>query len=167
MKHIKFILIALYIPLLISCKDCFFCWDCFDEPEESFVHFDNADKVGIKLIAVSKFSDRTTNDDGVASTLSSFESGGALSLPGKRTGVDLLKSYQNCLAHDYDGLQFLLWMNEKKEIVLVWDLADTTQRWADESLWIMDSSFHEICGGREMQVQYSNTYTFSDEDFAE
>ena len=56
-------------------------------------------------------------------------------------------------------------MNSNKEVVLAWDLRDTTQRRADESLWTVDSTIIEVCGG-EMQVQYHNTYRFSDEDFA-
>lgn len=65
-----------------------------------------------------------------------------------------------------NGKYFVLFINKNEEVVLVWDLRDTTQRWADESLWTVDSSFYEICDGREMQVQYHSTYTFSDEDFA-
>ena len=62
---------------------------------------------------------------------------------------------------------FMLFMDNKKNILLVQDLRDTTQRWADESLWIMDSSYQEICDGIEMQLQYRNTYTFIDEDFVQ
>ena len=59
---------------------------------------------------------------------------------------------------------FLLFMNSKKEVVLAWDLRDTTQRWADESLWTMDSTTRTVCCD-EIQTEYFNTYRFSDEDF--
>ena len=86
---------------------------------------------------------------------------------GKRTGPDIFKDWQSYLDfYDNDDKDhYLLFMDGKEEILLVWDLRDTTQRWADESLWTVDSTIIEVCGG-EMQVQYYNTYRFSDEDFA-
>ena len=165
MKHIKFILIALFIPLLISCKDCFFCWDCFDLPMESHIHFDNAGNVGIQLVYLSCYDNAQDGVHGIGS-LSDFAS--HRTTEGKHTGPNILKDWQNHLDfYDNDDKDYyLLFMDSKENILLVWDLRDTTQRWADESLWTMDSTYKEVpcCSG--IQMTYYNTYTFSDEDFA-
>ena len=164
MNKIKFILIALFIPLLTSCKDCFLCWDCLEVPQESYIHFDNAGNVGIQLVNLSWYDDA---QDGVhvVESLSDFASFRATD--GKRTGPDIFKDWQSYLDFydNYDKEHYLLFMDSSENIILVWDLIDTTQRWADESLWTVDSTIIEVCGG-EMQVQYYNTYRFSDEDFA-
>ena len=164
MKKHRLIIILLFTTLLTSCVDCMFCWDCFDLPMESHIHFDNAGNVGIQLVYLSCYDNAQDGVHGIES-LSDFAS--HRTTEGKHTGPNILKDWQNHLDfYDNDDKDYyLLFMDSKENILLAWDLADTTQRWADESLWTMDSSFHEICGGREMQVQYHNTYTFSDEDF--
>lgn len=169
MNKIKFILIALFTTLLISCKDCIFCWDCGDLPQESYIHFDNAGKYNIVLACRSSYKD-SVNHVYYPPYISEFN----CTSYSKMTGIEILKSFKRRADEGRDivngdtikNVYYLLFMNRNEEVVLAWDLRDTTQRWADESLWTVDSSFHEICGGREMQVQYHNTYTFSDEDFA-
>ena len=168
LKCFKFILIALFILLLTSCKDCFLCWDCGEIPIESYMHYDNADKYNIAFRGRSSYKDHLNHV-----YYPSYINGDLPSAYTKMTGVEILKSYKRRADEGRDIVNgdtikdryYLLFMNNNEEVVLVWDLRDTTQRWADESLWTMDSSFYEICGGREMQVQYHNTYTFSDEDF--
>lgn len=168
LKCFKFILIALFILLLTSCKDCFLCWDCGEIPIESYIHFDNAGKYNIALAGCSSYMD-SLNHVFIPLNISKYN----CTTFRKKTGVEILKSFKRRADEGGDivngdtikGVYYLLFMNRNEEVVLAWDLRDTTQRWADESLWTMDSSFYEICGGREMQVQYHNTYTFSDEDF--
>ena len=161
LKCFKFILIALFIPLLTS---CIFAWDCLEAPAESNICFDNVGNVGIQLVNLSWYDDA---QDGVlvVESLSDFASFRATD--GKRTGPDIFKDWQSYLDFydNYDKEHYLLFMDSRENIILVWDFIDTTQRWADESLWTVDSTIIEVCGG-EMQVQYYNTYRFSDEDFA-
>ena len=164
MNKIKFILMVISIPLLVSCEKCFLCWDCVDVPIESYIHFDNTDKYNIAFTGRSSYTDHL--DDDV------FRPGTGYCVGSERlTGVEMLKLFKRdgdegfLLEGDtIKDFYFILFMNRNKEVVLVWDLRDTTQRWADESQWTMDSSFHEICYD-DIQVQYHNTYTFSDEDF--
>jgi hypothetical protein len=160
-KRFKFILIALFIPLLTS---CIFAWDCLESPAESNICFDNAGNVGIQLVNLSCY-DNAQDGIHVIGSLSDFAS--YRTTEGKHRGPDILKDWQSYLDfYDNDDKDhYLLFMDGKEEILLVWDLRDTTQRWADESLWTVDSTIIEVCGG-EMQVQYYNTYRFSDEDFA-
>ena len=161
MNKIKFILIALFIPLLTS---CIFAWDCLESPAESNICFDNAGNVGIQSVNLSCY-DNAQDGIHVIGSLSDFAS--YRTTEGKHRGPDILKDWQSYLDfYDNDDKDhYLLFMDGKEEILLVWDLRDTTQRWADESLWTVDSTIIEVCGG-EMQVQYYNTYRFSDEDFA-
>ena len=161
MNKIKFILIALFIPLLTS---CIFAWDCLESPAESNICFDNAGNVGIQSVNLSCY-DNAQDGVHVVESLSDFAS--YRTTEGKHRGPDILKDWQSYLDfYDNDDKDhYLLFMDGKEEILLVWDLRDTTQRWADESLWTVDSTIIEVCGG-EMQVQYYNTYRFSDEDFA-
>lgn len=160
-KYFKFILIALFIPLLTS---CIFAWDCLESPAESNICFDNAGNVGIQSVNLSCY-DNTQDGIHVIGSLSDFAS--YRTTEGKHSGPDILKDWQSYLDfYDNDDKDhYLLFMDGKEEILLVWDLRDTTQRWADESLWTVDSTIIEVCGG-EIQVQYYNTYRFSDEDFA-
>lgn len=162
MKKIKFILIASFIPLLTS---CIFAWDCLEAPAESNICFDNAGNVGIQLVNLS-WNDDAQDGVHVVESLSDFASFRATD--GKRTGPDIFKDWQSYLDFydNYDKEHYLLFMDSRENIILVWDLRDTTQRWANESLWTIDSTIIEVCGG-EMQVQYYNTYRFSNEDFAE
>ena len=161
MNKIKFILIALFIPLLTS---CIFAWDCLESPAESNICFDNAGNVGIQSVNLSCY-DNAQDGIHVIGSLSDFAS--YRTTEGKHRGPDILKDWQSYLDfYDNDDKDhYLLFMDGKEEILLVWDLRDTTQRWADESLWTVDSTIIEVCGG-EIQVQYYNTYRFSDEDFA-
>lgn len=161
MNKIKFILIALFIPLLTS---CIFAWDCLESPAESNICFDNAGNVGIQSVNLSCY-DNAQDGIHIIGSLSDFAS--YRTTEGKHRGPDILKDWQSYLDfYDNDDKNhYLLFMDGKEEILLVWDLRDTTQRWADESLWTVDSTIIEVCGG-EMQVQYYNTYRFSDEDFA-
>lgn len=160
-KYFKFILIALFIPLLTS---CIFAWDCLESPAESNICFDNAGNVGIQSVNLSCY-DNAQDGIHVIGSLSDFAS--YRTTEGKHRGPDILKDWQSYLDfYDNDDKDhYLLFMDGKEEILLVWDLRDTTQRWADESLWTVDSTIIEVCGG-EIQVQYYNTYRFSDEDFA-
>lgn len=161
MNKIKFILIALFIPLLTS---CIFAWDCLESPAESNICFDNAGNVGIQSVNLSCY-DNAQDGIHVVESLSDFASFRATD--GKRTGPDIFKDWQSYLDFydNYDKEHYLLFMDSRENIILVWDLIDTTQRWTNESLWTVDSTIIEVCGG-EMQVQYYNTYRFSDEDFA-
>mgnify|MGYP003419207431 CR=1 FL=1 len=160
-KCFKFILIALFIPLLTS---CIFSWYFLESPAESNICFDNAGNVGIQSVNLSCY-DNAQDGIHVIGSLSDFAS--YRTTEGKHSGPDIIKDWQSYLDfYDNDDKDhYLLFMDGKEEILLVWDLRDTTQRWADESLWTVDSTIIEVCGG-EIQVQYYNTYRFSDEDFA-
>ena len=156
------------IPLLVSCEKCFLCWDCVDVPIESYIHFDNTDKYNIAFTGRSSYTDHLNED--VFRPRTGYYVGSE-----RLTGVEMLKLFKRDVDEDEGYLlegdtikdfYFILFMNRNKEVVLVWDLRDTTQRWADESQWTVDSTIIEVCGG-EMQVQYYNTYRFSNYDFAE
>ena len=163
MKKIKFILMVLSIPLLASCVKGLIGWDCDNDYDISYVYFDNYDNYGIRSVGISLYRDSLTYPYRIYSDYGFNNTGG------KQTGVELLlsteKYYANLNNYSHRGEHFLLFMDQDRNILLTWDLRDTTQRWADESLWTMDSSFREIsCRGRT-RYNYYNTYTFSDEDF--
>ena len=162
MKHIKFILMVLYIPLFASCLKCISGY-CEEEPQESEIYFPNAHEYGISLADFSLSKEHPLTDHECFS----------LEEPVFRTffrhnGVEVLKEMEQRFANERDlsvhGEHFLLFMNSNKEVILAWDLRDTTQRWADESLWTMDSSTRVVCCDH-IQTEYFNAYRFSDEDF--
>ncbi len=159
---------VLSIPLFASCLKGPLCLDCTSTETKNYVRFDNCYNYDIESVGVSLYRDSLSypyimylvNDN-------DFFYGG------RATGVEILRrverSYANENTYPYNphrGEHFLLFMDQDKNILLVWDLRDTTQRWADESLWTMDSTYKEVpcCSG--IQMTYYNTYTFSDEDFA-
>ena len=89
MKKIKFILIALFTTLLMSCKDCIFCWDCGDLPQESYIHFDNAGKYNIVLACRSSYKD-SVNHVYYPPYISEFN----CTSYSKMTGIEILKSFK-------------------------------------------------------------------------
>lgn len=162
MKKIKFILMILSIPLLVSCIKCF--GTCEDYPQESELYFSNAQEYGISLAGMSL--SKEPPKDYEFGSLDRFYWVTRQKI--KRNGIEMLKGLEREYACERNpsvhGEHFLLFMNSKKEVVLAWDLRDTTQRWADESLWTMDSTTRTVCCD-EIQTEYFNTYRFSDEDF--
>ena len=162
MKKIKFILMVLSIPLLVSCVKCISGY-CEESPQESKIYFRNAQKYGISLADFSLSKEHPLTEHECFSieeiNWQTFF---------RHNGVEVLKEIEQRFANERDpsvhGEHFLLFMNSNKEVVLAWDLRDTTQRWADESLWTMDSSTRVVCCDH-IQTQYFNVYHFSDEDF--
>ena len=166
MKHIKFILMVLYIPLLASCIKCISGY-CDEQPQESEIYFPNAHEYGISFVefSVSKEHHPLPQTEHKCYSLEEFVCRTFF----RHNGVEVLKEMEQRFANERDlsvhGEHFLLFMNSNKEVILAWDLRDTTQRWADESLWTMDSSTRVVCCDH-IQTEYFNAYCFSDEDFA-
>ena len=166
MKKIKFILMVMFIPLLTSCIKALIAWDCEDDNVESYIYFENADEYGLELIGVSLYRD-SLNYPYIPISLKDNPTFGMIGWKG--TGVEVLRGVERYHTNENNGSRgehFLLFMDHDENVLLVWDLRDTTQRWADESLWTMDSTFKEVECGSGMQIRYRNTYIFSEEDFA-
>ena len=168
MNKIKFILMVLFIPLLASCVKGLICWDCEADLGYSYVYFDNCDDFNIELVAISLYKDSLSYPYRISLVNGDhgddFRAGGD-----KATGPEILrgleKYYANLNNYSHRGEHFILFTDHDENILLAWDLRDTTQRWADESLWTMDSTFIEVSCGSGIQKNYYNTYTFSEEDF--
>ena len=155
---------VLSIPLFASCLKTL-CLDCWSTETENYVRFDNYDNYDIESVGVSLYRDSLSYPYRIFLVNDNVFSSGK-----RATGVEILRGVERYYANEnnysHRGEHFLLFMDQDKNILLVWDLRDTTQRWADESLWTMDSTYKEVpcCSG--IKMTYYNTYTFSDEDFA-
>lgn len=147
MKKFGLYILVFIIPLLCS------CFECREPSVQSEIHFDSLETLGVTRVSLSKFGDSIS--DG-SMTIHSLESGGFI-YPRRFSGPEILHAYH----YFHYEWPFLLWLNENDEIIAVWDLNDTTQRWANEANWYMDSSVCEVCGGAKDQMKYTNHYVFS------
>ena len=148
MKKFGLYIVLSVILLLNSCE-------CLDDSVQSRIHFEDPGALGITHATMSGLRDRI---QGTTPRISEFESG-ALVKSRRLSGPEMLRIHYGAYER-----QFMLFLNDNDEIVVTWDLADTTQRWADEANWYVDSSICKVCGESRDQLRFFNHYTFSDLD---
>ena len=115
--------------------------------------------VGIHYVVLSEYSDSIDKPHSVQ-LLSAFDAGLHF---GILTGPEILFDLNDL----YGGNNYLLWLNQDKDIVAAWDLSrdnsTDNSRWRNPSQWIIDSI--PVGGGiSENEIKYFNLYVFDSSD---
>lgn len=150
MKKLVGLLLVLPVFIFVS------CFQCRAPSVESRIQFDGLDSIGIKMVSTSRFRDSISNE---VRSIYSLETGG-LVYPQKLSGTEILKAYYQ----SYPEWHYFQWIDEKGDIVLVWDLSDTSERWCCESNWCVDTSVCPVCSETRYKTIYTNRYVFTEAD---